>query len=89
MAEPRTARVIVPALAEAIDLRGPAAELVARVAVTPLSTRTLNLLLCLVTHTAALDAMLIGRLEVDFARGGALHPYLRQSLPRVDMEEVS
>lgn len=80
----RRARVQVGA--SVVEVEGVVAELVALLACTSVSVRTVRLLLFLVTHDRRLDALKSGRLEVDFSRG-KMHPYLRETLPRVDFEE--
>lgn len=83
----RRVRVLIGATGCTQDLDGHVAELVALLACTSVSVRTVRLLLFLVTHDTRLDALKHGRLEVDFSRG-KFHPYLRETLPRVDFEET-
>lgn len=83
----RCVRVTIHATGQTFDLVGLSAELVALIAATSLSERSLRLLLMLVAIEPTFARMRTGRLEVDVSRG-KLHPYLRESLPRVDFDEA-
>lgn len=82
----RHVQVTVVGTPVCVQLADLPAEVVALVAATPLSERTLLLILFLVAHEAQLAACRSGRLEVDFSRG-KMHPYLRTTFARVDFEE--
>lgn len=86
-AEERSVQLYVPKSGRAYCCDGLKAELLALIASRTLSERSLKLLWLLVCNEAKLDRVRHGRLEVDFSSGHA-HPYLRETWPRFDFDEV-
>lgn len=84
-ASARTARVELPT-GRLIALEGVAADLVLLVAMRHLSPRTLRLLLCLAANEQHLSSLTTGRVEIDLS-ARFVHPYIRRTLPRIDLEE--